>query len=107
MYALVKFKDGKRSCKYLVLTKDIRGYSPTCVGDFKDKEYDVKWQKSFSNDDDVHDGYYKAEILCVGGECVCAKSFLLCAYSNDLFFHFLFIIDLQLHQTKYALKRKN
>jgi len=66
--ALVRFRD-KRKQKYLVLTKDIKGFNPSSAEDFQNREYLVKWQDSFHDDlSDTHvDGCYPADILLVGG----------------------------------------
>lgn len=75
-YSLVKFKGKSGRSNYLVLTRDVKGFKPKSLEDITDKEYMVKWQDSFHDEDaDLHhNGCYPATVLLVGGESASHKS---------------------------------
>ncbi|KAJ1519040.1 hypothetical protein ONE63_011283 [Megalurothrips usitatus] len=64
-YSLFQFKDG-RKLKVLILTKDVKGFEPSCADDIPNREFLVKWQESYHDDDADHDGYYPGRVLLVG-----------------------------------------
>ena len=85
-YALVQFQDGQKM-KFLVLTKDIKGFQPSSVHDVANKEYLIKWQKSFDGGESEpsNDGCYPGKILLVGGEQL-KPIYLPCSQVTGLYY---------------------
>ncbi|KAK3915232.1 BEN domain-containing protein 5 [Frankliniella fusca] len=63
-YALVQFRENGRNVKAQTLCSNIKDFNPANADDFeKDKQYQIKWQKSVVDDDFTHDGYFPGKIL--------------------------------------------